>query len=148
MGLRLSALLSGRFGRGFRFVLSGGGVALLYLTLTTALAEVAGVHFQLALAVGYATALAAHFSLQRFFVWAQDEEYVLSLHAQVARYVALAAAQYGSTVIVTLTAPPALHVRPTVVYVAWTLVVSAVGFVLFGRGVFHSTRDDDPDDGY
>ena len=64
-----------------------------------------GVTFQLALAIGYATAVLAHFSLQRFFVWVHHEEFALPFRAQVGRYTLVSGAQYAMAVAVTATLP-------------------------------------------
>ena len=119
-------------------MIAGGLVAVIYVTVTTLLANVFGVPFQLSLAIGYATAIAAHFSLQRFFVWVHHEEFALPLRSQVGRYLLIAGAQYLMAAIVTATIPSLLDVPVTAVFLVWTCLVSAIGFVLFGRGVFHA----------
>jgi putative flippase GtrA len=131
---------SGRLGQGVRFVVAGGLVALIYLGITTGLADAAGVPFQLALAVGFATAICAHFCLQRFFVWVHERGYALSLRAQMSRYLMLVVVQYGSTAAVTTLLPRLLHLSATAVYIPWTLFVSGVNFVVFGTGIFHPER--------
>ncbi len=88
---------SGLLGQGARYVLAGGTVTLVYLGTTTVLADVVGLPFQIALAIGFCTGLAVHFTLQRFFVWAPHEGYALPLHHQAARYLVVAGAQYGLT---------------------------------------------------
>lgn len=127
-----------RLGQGARFVLAGGLVALLYLGTTTVLADVVGLPFELALAVGFAVAICAHFSLQRLFVWPDGRGYALPLRAQIGRYIPLVIVQYGSTAAVTALVPHALHTSATVVYIVWTLAVSGANFVLFATRIFHS----------
>src|ERR1039458_4815150 len=93
----LRAPESGLLGQGVRFALSGGAVTLVYLGTTTVLADVAGLPFQAALAIGFSVAIAVHFTLQRLFVWTHHEEFALPLHQQAGRYLAVAAVQYGVT---------------------------------------------------
>ena len=50
---RLRSPESGLIGQGLRFILSGGTVALVYLATTTILAELVGLRFQIALAIGF-----------------------------------------------------------------------------------------------
>jgi putative flippase GtrA len=122
-----------------RFGIAGGVVAIVYLTLTTSLHLLIGLPFQVALVIGYATALIIHFSLQRRFVW-RAEAYALSVRSQAARYVPVAAAQYGVTAVATAFLPGALAVSVTVVYVATVVVVTSANFVVFRWAVFHSDR--------
>jgi putative flippase GtrA/SAM-dependent methyltransferase len=136
---------SGLLGRGGRFVIAGGIVALIYVTVTTLLANVFGIGFQWALAIGYATAIAAHFLLQRFFVWIHHEEFALPVREQVGRYLLVAGAQYSMAALVTATVPSALDVSVTVVFLVWTIAISAIGFLIFGRGVFHAKSPVEPD---
>ena len=119
-------------------MIAGGIVAVIYVAMTTLLASVVDVPFQPALAIGYATAIAAHFSLQRFFVWVHQEEYALPFRAQVGRYLLVAGAQYAMAAVVTATVPSALHVSVTAVFLVWTVAVSVIGFLIFGRSVFHA----------
>lgn len=135
---RLTDARSGLIGEGFRFGLAGLVVAGVYLTVTTLLANVAGLEFQLALAIGFSTAIAVHFILQRTFVWAHRETYALALRAQFARYALMSGAQYGTAVLATSFLPSALHLSTTVVYVGWTLCGSGVSFLVLGRGIFHA----------
>lgn len=130
----------GLLGRGVRFVIVGGLVAVIYLTTTTVLADVFGVPFQLSLAIGFATALVVHFSLQRFFVWAHTEEFSLPIHEQLGRYLLVAAVQYGSTALVTAFLPSVLHVPTTTVFFAWTICVTASNFIIFRHGIFHAAH--------
>jgi putative flippase GtrA len=135
----------GLLGRGVRFVIAGGVVAVIYLTITTVLANVFGVPFQLALGIGFATALAVHFSSQRFFVWVHHEEFFLPFRKQIGRYALVAATQYGTTAIATSFLPSVLHVSTTIVYLVWVICITASNFVIFGRGIFHAGRPRDPE---
>jgi putative flippase GtrA len=137
---RIRSPESGQLGQGIRFGIAGGVVALIYLGMTTVLANVVGLHFEVALALGFGTAMAAHFSLQRLFVWAHRNEFALRPRAQIVRYVLFAGAQYGTTAAVTAFVPPALHVSPTVVYLPWAIGLSILAFLVFGRTIFHPRR--------
>jgi putative flippase GtrA len=137
----------GLLGRGVRFVIAGGVVAVIYLTITTVLANVFGVPFQLALGIGFATALVVHYSLQRFFVWVHHEEFSLPVREQVGRYVLVAATQYGTTAAVTAFLPSALHISTTIVFFAWATCITAINFVIFRHGIFHADSPSDPETG-
>jgi putative flippase GtrA len=113
---------------------------VVYLGSTTLLADVAGLSFQLALAIGFGLAMAVHFSLQRLFVWARPEEFALSLGHQALRYLAVAAAQYGVTAASTAVLPGALGVETEIVYLATVAVVVGTNFLVFRHGIFHSER--------
>ncbi len=124
-------------GQGIRFAVAGGTVALLYLTVTTVLADVVGLPFQVALVLGFSASIATHFTLQRYFVWVHHEEFALSLRTQAARYLVLAAAQYGLTAAATAILPRALHIDTELVYLATFAVITPTSFVLFRHRVFH-----------
>ena len=128
-------------GQGVRFAVAGGLVALFYLTTTTLLAEVFDVPFQLALIIGTATALVAHFTLQRLFVWVHHEEFALGLHAQVRRYLLVAAVQYALTAASTAVLPQALGVPVTPVYLVTAVTLAAANFLVFRGGIFHPERE-------
>jgi putative flippase GtrA len=125
-------------GQGLRFALSGGTVALVYLATTTVLAEVVGLPFQAALAIGFCVGLAVHFTLQRLFVWTHHEEFALPLAHQVGRYLAVAAVQYGVTAASTALLPSALGVSTELVYLVTVAVVLSVNFLVFRHGIFHA----------
>lgn len=127
--------------QGFRFVLSGGIVALVYVGSTILLADVIGLPFEAALAIGFAVAIATHFSLQRLFVWRHPAAFALPLHHQLVRYLAIAGAQYGLTAAITATLPHALHVSPEVVYLPTVAVISATNFLVFRSRIFHPAID-------
>jgi putative flippase GtrA len=124
-------------GQGMRFALSGGVVALVYLGTTTVLADVAGLAFQAALAIGFCIGLSVHFTLQRVFVWTHHQEFALPLHHQLGRYLAAASAQYGVTAASTAVLPSALGVPTEVVYLATAAVVFSSNFLLFRTRIFH-----------
>jgi len=134
-GMRPSEV--GLAGRGIRFAVAGGIVMLLYFGVTTGLHEVLNVPFQVALIVGFATALSAHFTLQRLFVWVHAAGYALPASHQAARYLAVAAVQYGATVAATTLLPGPLGVRVTYVYLATAALVTIANFLVFRARVFH-----------
>ncbi len=129
---------SGVIGEGLRFAIAGGTVALIYLTTTTVLHEVFGVPFQLALIIGTLTGLTAHFTLQRVFVWVHHEEFALSVHAQVGRYLVVAAIQYTLTALSTSILPGALDLPVTPVYLATACSLAALNFLVLRGRIFHS----------
>jgi putative flippase GtrA len=124
-------------GQGFRFGLAGGVVAVVYLVTTSVLAEVAGVDFELALTTGFVVAIAAHFMLQRKFVWVHSEGFAVSLRHQALRYLVVAGAQYGFTVAATSVVPSVLHVPTEIVYLCVATGLTAVNFIIFRARVFH-----------
>jgi putative flippase GtrA len=132
---------SGLAGQITRFALTGGVVSAVYMGMTTVLSEIAGVPFQVALAVGFIAGLSTHFTLQRVFVWIHDSGFALDLRGQVARYLALSGALYGSTAAVSSTVPSLLHVRVLTVYLAWTIIASTVNSFILRRRIFHPHRD-------
>lgn len=133
---------SGLLGQGTRFVIAGGSVALVYLVTTTVLAEVVGMPFQAALAIGFCVGLVVHFTLQRTFVWTHHEEFALPLHHQAGRYLAVAAVQYGVTAASTSLLPAALGLPTEIVYLATVAVVLSTNFLVFRHGIFHSKLAD------
>lgn len=129
----------GLVAQALRFATSGAAVAAIYMASTFVLALV--LPFQAALAIGFAIAIATHFTLQRLFVWARDAEYALSARAQAGRYLAIAAVQYAVTAASTAALPAATGVPTAVVYVVVTIAVTTVNFWLFRGRVFHSSDD-------
>ena len=127
--------------QGFRFVLTGGFVALVYVAMTTLLSQVIGLPFEAALAIGFALAIVTHFSLQRFFVWRHPSSFALPLHHQLARYLTLAGLQYGLTAGITAVLPRALGVSPEVVYLPTVATLSTLNFLLLRSRIFHPAVD-------
>jgi putative flippase GtrA len=125
-------------GQGVRFVLAGGVVVVVYVTTTTVLADVVGLHFQLALAIGFAVAMVVQFTLYRMFVWSHEEDFALSVHNQAGRYLAAAAVNYGLTVASTSLLPSALGVETEVVYLVTALTLPVLNFVAFRYVIFHA----------
>jgi putative flippase GtrA len=128
---------SGLLGQGTRFAIAGATVMVVYLTTTTVLADVAGLAFELSLAIGFCVSVMVHFTLQRRFVWVHAEAFALSLHHQAARYLTVAGIQYGLTAASTAVLPRALGLPTEIVYLATVAVITATNFVVFRNGIFH-----------
>jgi putative flippase GtrA len=128
----------GLAGQGVRFAIAGGVVAVVYLTLTTVLHDVFSLPFQIALVLGFAVALAVHFTLQRVFVWRHHRDFVLPLHQQALRYLGVCFLQYGLTALATAQLPKRLGLPVEVVYVVTVFALAGLNFVLFRGRVFHS----------
>ncbi len=134
---------SGVLGQGVRFILAGGTVVLVYVTTTTVLSHVVGLNFQLALAIGFAVALVVQFMLYRLFVWSHDEDFALSVHHQAGRYLAIAAANYGLTVVSTSLLPSALGISTEVVYLVTVATLPVINFFVFRYVIFHAEPADE-----
>jgi putative flippase GtrA len=131
---------SGLVGQGVRYGLAGGTVAVVYLSTTTVLAEVVGLPFQIALAIGFSVALVVHFTLQRWFVWRHEDEFALPLHHQAGRYLTVAGTQYGLTIASTSLLPAALGVSAEIVYLLTVAVLASTNFLVFRHGIFQADR--------
>jgi putative flippase GtrA len=129
---------SGSVGQGLRYAIAGTIVAVWYLGTTTILADLVGLAFQLALVIGFLSAMLVHFTLQRLFVWVHHSEFALGLRAQVGRYLLVAGFQYGVTAAATSVLPHALGVPVTPVYLATAIALAATNFLIFRGGVFHA----------
>jgi putative flippase GtrA len=130
---------SGLTGQLVRFALTGGLVTVLYLTVTTVLSQLVGLPFQVALAIGFVSALLLHFTLQRLFVWVHDDGFALPLRHQVGRYLLMAGAQYGGTAASTAVLPGVLGVATELVYLATMAVATTAGFLVMRFIIFHGT---------
>jgi putative flippase GtrA len=128
---------AGLLAQGARYALTGGTVTIVYLGSTTVLADVVGLPFQLALAIGACAGVSVHFTLQRLFVWAHHEEYALPLHRQAARYLVFAGAQYGLTAISTAVLPTVLGLPVYPVYFATVAILVSLNFLVFRNAIFH-----------
>jgi putative flippase GtrA len=101
------------------------------------LADLVGLPFQVALAIGACAGLLVHFTLQRFFVWAHSDEYALALRHQAARYLAFAGAQYGLTAASTAILPTALGLPVELVYFGTVAILVSMNFLVFRNVIFH-----------
>jgi putative flippase GtrA len=129
---------SGTLGQGVRFALAGGFVGVIYLAVTTVAADVLKLPFQLALLIGFLTALCVHFTLQRWFVWVNDSEFAHRFDRQIGRYLLVTGMQYVVTLTTTSLVPSAIGVPVTLVYYATVLVLATVNFLLFRAMVFNA----------
>jgi putative flippase GtrA len=125
-------------GQGVRFVVAGGLVVLVYVSTTTVLADVVGMYFQVALAIGFGVALVVQFNLYRMFVWIHHEAFALSAHHQAGRYMAAAAIGYGLTAICTSFLPSALGVSTEIVYLAMVAALPVINFTVLRYVIFHA----------
>jgi putative flippase GtrA len=130
-------LLAELSGQGLRYVITGGFVALVYVAITTILAEVVGVPFEVSLAIGFLVALVTHFSMQRLFVWRHPGAFALPLHHQLARYLVVSGLQYGLTAGLTATLPRPLGVSPEVVYLPAVGALATINFLVLRSRIFH-----------
>lgn len=119
-----------------RFVIVGGLVMTVYVSLTTLLLA-AGLPSQAALAIGYVTAVSLHFTLYRHVVFAEPAGYALSPAAQARRFLLVTTAQYVVTALSLGLLPSTLGVSRIAVYLATALVVSSVTFVVMRLALFH-----------
>ena len=119
-------------------------MSIFYLGLTSLLALV-GMPFQAALVVGFAAAVALHFTLQRVFVWSRRGRYALPIHHQLRRYLPLIGVQYSTTAGATAFLPAWLGLPVLAVYIGITLCYSVFNFLLFGARIFH-TAESHPSD--
>jgi putative flippase GtrA len=128
----------GLLGQGMRYVIAGGAVMCVYLTTTLVLSDVAHAPFQIALAIGFVTALVVHFTLQRFFVWVHHDEFAMPLHHQLGRYLTLALIQYGTTAAGTDLLPRAVGAATIVVYLGIMIIWIMTNFLLYRYRIFHA----------
>ncbi|MGO9958245.1 MAG: GtrA family protein [Solirubrobacteraceae bacterium] len=128
--------------QGLRFAASGAFVALVYVAITSLLAEVVGIPFEMALAIGFGAAITTHFTLQRVFVWRHADGFALSVQHQLVRYLLLAGVQYGATAAATATLPHLLGAPTEDVYLATAALLSAASFLIFRTSVFHSVAQE------
>jgi putative flippase GtrA len=133
---------SGLLGQLVRFGVAGGFVTLVYLTVTTVLSKVVGLPFEIALVIGFVTALCVHFNLQRLFVWVNEQGFALATGHQIRRYLLMAGAQYGCTAISTAVLPSVLGVDVEIVYLGTMAVVTTTGFLVMRLVIFHEAAAD------
>jgi putative flippase GtrA len=119
-----------------RFALSAIAVQVFYASLMAVFLLALDLPRQGALAIGYASALVVHFTLNRHFVFAPAAGYTRGLTSQGRRYLVTAAVVYVVTALGLALLPDALGIPP---YIAWLLLattIGAVNFVLLSRFVF------------
>ena len=135
---------SGLVGQLVRFGLAGGLATFLYVTVTTVLSQLVGLPFEMALAIGFVSALLLHFTLQRRFVWIHSDGFALRFPHQVRRYLLMAGTQYAFTALSTAVLPGLLDISTEIVYLATMAIVTTMGFLVMRFIIFHgmeSTSD-------
>jgi putative flippase GtrA len=128
--------------QGMRFAITGALVSVIYISVTTVLAEVSHLRFQIALVIGWCAAISVHFTLQRVFVWTHQEEFALPFGHQIGRYLILAGTQLGVTAASTAVLPSALGLPTEVVYLATAALLTLINFLLFRNRIFHAGVSD------
>jgi putative flippase GtrA len=128
--------------QGLRYVCTGLGVSLVYISVTTVLSVVVHMRFQVALVIGWCAAVSVHFTLQRTFVWAREQRFALPFGRQIGRYLLVAVSQLGVTAASTTFLPPLLGISSELVYLATGAAITVVNFLVFRKGVFHATPDE------
>jgi putative flippase GtrA len=119
-----------------RFALSAITVQIVYAALMAVLLLGLDLPRQAALAIGYASALGVHFTLNRQFVFAPTAGYTQGLTAHGGRYLVTALVVYVITAFGLAVVPDAIGVAP---FLAWLLLATTIGalnFVLLSRFVF------------
>ena len=128
----------GLLGQGIRYAIAGATVAFVSITGTLVIAEGVGLAYEAAFGIAYSAAVVTHFTLQRYFVWSHHEEFALPLRYQLVRYLPIALLNYGVVAIALLVLPHALHAPSGVIYLASTLSMTSISFLLFRTRVFHA----------
>jgi putative flippase GtrA len=128
--------------QGVRFAITGALVSVIYISVTTVLAEVSHLRFQVALVIGWCAAISVHFTLQRVFVWTHQEEFALPFGHQIGRYLLLAGTQLGVTALTTAVLPSALGLPTEVIYLATAALLTLINFLLFRNRIFHASVSD------
>jgi putative flippase GtrA len=128
-------------GSGLRYAIAGGTVALVYLGVPLALNGGAGLPIEVAIPIAYVLALCLQFNLQRHFVFRHVDEFALSQRSQAGRYVVIAAIQYPTTAVATAVLPGLLGLSERATFLAVSLTMSVVFFIVLRTRIFH------PDDG-
>jgi putative flippase GtrA len=111
--------------------------------VTSVLSQLVGLPFELALAIGFVSALLLHFTLQRLFVWIHEDGFALPLRHQVGRYLLMAGAQYGGTAASTAILPGVLGVATEIVYLATMAIATTSGFLIMRFIIFHAEQTSD-----
>jgi putative flippase GtrA len=128
---------SGAKGQLARYGVAGGLVTAVYVTVTTVLAQLVELPFEVALVSGFLLALAVHFTLQRRFVWSTHAGFDLAMRHQVIRYLTMMGTQYGCTAASTALLPGVLGLPTELIYVATVAVVAASGFLIMRFAIFY-----------
>lgn len=120
-----------------RYAIGGTLATAIYMGLTLFASGPLGVPIQVAIPISYALALVVHFTLQRRFVFPEDEGYALATHHQAGRYLASAGVQYVLTALSTHFLPEITGLDEQVVYVLTVMTLACLNFLFFRTFVFH-----------
>ncbi|HEV7496369.1 GtrA family protein [Baekduia sp.] len=120
-----------------RYAIAGVVTAVVGIGAVFLLTGPGRLAIQLAILLAYPLNLAVHFSLQRYFVFADRDVYTLAVGKQLRRYLVVAIAQYGCIAAATalLVHVAGLGDRP-----AYLIAIAAAPVILFITlrvGVFH-----------
>jgi putative flippase GtrA len=131
---------AGLLGQGVRYILGGCTSVALYMLITTILALVVALPFEVALAIGFCLMVCVNFTLHRVFVWVNHEGFALPIHRQLGRYLSVALTQYGLTAASVALLPRVLALSSEVVYLATVTGFAALTFLILRHRVFHAQR--------
>jgi putative flippase GtrA len=123
--------------QGGRFLLAGGFITVLYLSLTTLLRTVFGAPWWLAIAVGYIVATSTHFVLHRRFVFRREEGFQLTMRQQLPRFVAVVFCQYLVTTAAMAVLPGLLGLPSLLVFFGVAATVTLASFMILRTRLFH-----------
>jgi putative flippase GtrA len=120
-----------------RYGMVGALTALTYLALTLLFTNSLELPIQLAMVIAYPSSLIVHFSGQRWFVFHSPEGFALGMHHQAGRYLLVGGIQLAISLLATTFLPPLLGVDERIVYLAVTLGLTVIGYLLLRFRVFH-----------
>jgi putative flippase GtrA len=130
----------GLMGQGMRYALSGVAVALISVVVTVTLAEGVGLAYEPSYAIAYCLAIATHYSLQRWFVWAHHAGFALSMRKQLRRYLPFAFFNYAFVAGSIALVPHLLDVPTSAAYLGATVVITLGSFLVLRSQIFHPHR--------
>jgi putative flippase GtrA len=119
-----------------RFLISGGLVASVSLSLTTAL-HLGGVPFQIAFIAGYSVGILVHFLLHRSFTFASDDGFALGAPAQARRFVLTVLVQYALIAGGVAVLAPALGLPELAIYFGLIVLIATGNFLVVRHRIFH-----------
>jgi putative flippase GtrA len=119
-----------------RYALAGAATAAVGAT-TVLLCGLAGLSIQLAILCSYPVSMVVHFSLQRYFVFADREAYALAVDAQLRRYLVACAGHYACVAVGTATLIRAAGVGDQPAYLIMIATMPIVMFAALRLGIFH-----------
>lgn len=124
------------FPRVRRFATAAVAVVLVQAVIVVGLIA-ADVNPQVALAIGIAVSMTAHFTLNRQWVFTdRGEGFYFHLNRQGVSYLILAGFNYVASALALALVPDALGLTPTAVYVCTTLLLGANNYLWLGQFVF------------